>query len=286
MINCKKNKFNIENYSLITSICDIQKIEYNILCEFKRFCNQYGIKYNLVGGTLLGAIRHGGFIPWDDDIDVGVLRKDYDFLIKLLEEDPSMGTNNLLAHIPGKANYNFPFIKIVNIDTLAFECDGNKGEVWIDVFPMDFLCDLKEDRRAVYITLNKFRYRLAMSKQDWKHYYNDHHKFIFLQFGRWIWLHLLGPQYYIRKITDKKYYGVQGKEYVGDLVWQMHPEKDKYSLEDFCEQIEVKFENELFTIPAEYDRILTNFYGDYMTPPPLNERSGHIIKAYLKNNRE
>lgn len=278
-VNRKKH---VTKYRRIKSLREVQMIEFEILNEFKKFCDKHNIKYYLVGGTLLGAVRHKGFIPWDDDIDVGILRNDYDKLLKLLKKDPTIGSKKYLAKYPGDGESYFPFIKIVDTSTAVFGNFRGKMHLWIDVFPMDYLCDTKTERKQVFERLWRYRYCLGISTQTWKQCFADHHKFPFLQLIRWLCLCLIGPQYYMHKINDKKYHGRQGKKYVGDLVWQFDPEKDKYRVEDFVEQIELEFEGELFTAPVGFDAMLTNFYGDYMTPPPEHKRGGHNIEAYKK----
>ena len=91
----------------ITDIRELQEIEFDILCDIARFCRENGIRYFLCGGTLLGAIRHKGFIPWDDDVDIGMLRPDYERFLETYKSDH----NELWWH-GNKSGYFSPFAKL------------------------------------------------------------------------------------------------------------------------------------------------------------------------------
>ena len=269
----------------IKSVREIQLLELEILKQFKQFCEKNQIKYYLLAGTLLGAVRHGGFIPWDDDIDVAVLREDYDKLLRLLKKDRSLGSKKFYVHIPGDKGYRWPFIKIVNKNTVAYEEDHYKTEIWIDVFPMDFLANTKEERQKIYKKIVKYNYFAHLASYDWNFCRFICPKKLALQYVRWKLLHFIGAEFFVKRISEGKFFGKQGKDYVGCVVYPIDPEKDKYSIEAFKKSIEVKFEDETFPIPSGFDEMLTNFYGDYMTPPPEKDRNGHKIRAYYISDR-
>ena len=117
----------------------LKKIEVEILKEFVAACDELGLRYYLLGGTLLGAIRHQGFIPWDDDIDVGMPRQDYEIFLEKGQE--LLSKNLFIQHLRSEENYLLPFAKIRNSDT-AFIQDSVKKRsmnhgIFIDVFPLD-----------------------------------------------------------------------------------------------------------------------------------------------------
>ena len=117
---------------------EIQKIEFEILKEFAQFCAKHNLKYYLAGGTLLGAIRHKGFIPWDDDIDVCMPRKDYMYFINNFDE----WNRKLKVKCNYKSNIDAPFAKIVNLDTIIYSKYANNNidtNICIDIFPVDGL---------------------------------------------------------------------------------------------------------------------------------------------------
>ena len=120
----------------------VQMVEVEILDEIDRICKKNNIKYFLVGGTLLGAVRHGGFIPWDDDIDLGMLREDYEKFIDICINSDELDKKYFMHSDETDSDYWLPFIKIRKNNTTFDEkviknCDTHKG-IYVDIFPMDY----------------------------------------------------------------------------------------------------------------------------------------------------
>ena len=118
------------------SLSEMQQIEFNLLLEFDTVCKQYGLRYYMDGGTLLGAICYDGFIPWDDDIDLKMPRPDYEKLLKLQDGFPP----HVLLEIPGGKHCDYSFLKLVDQRTVLEERNNHKNKttgVYIDVLPMD-----------------------------------------------------------------------------------------------------------------------------------------------------
>ena len=110
-----------------------KKIGLDILVAFDKFCKEHNLKYYLVYGTLLGAVRHHGYIPWDDDVDVAMFREDYEKLNKLINKKISVRED--LAWFSSRlGNWNEPLLKLVNLNTECYERGGSSVGVWIDVF--------------------------------------------------------------------------------------------------------------------------------------------------------
>ena len=123
----------------------LQKAELSILMDFDKVCEQYGIHYFLYGGSLLGAIRHKGFIPWDDDMDIGMTREDYDRFVKIMPKE--LGKEYILATPMSHSNYCSTVIKLMRKDTkfipgFSTEMKCELG-IHIDIFVWDNLCDKK-----------------------------------------------------------------------------------------------------------------------------------------------
>ena len=137
----------------------IQQRELEIFKVFTGICEKYGIRYYLAGGTLLGAVRHQGFIPWDDDIDINMPREDYDRLLEHADEIGASGDYKLAAYELG--NLNYPFAKIYDLHTSIkklYDDDETEKNLWIDIFPMDGLPDdMNEVRRIFRKTLTARR---------------------------------------------------------------------------------------------------------------------------------
>ena len=136
-----------QNFGDKLDLKDVQEISYEILKEFKDFCNTNGLRYYLAYGTLIGAIRHKGFIPWDDDIDVFMPRPDYEKLLQLYTDNA-----NYQLYSPRKQkNYYCCYMKLVDANTYHFMPDGSVCQrgIDIDIFALDgqpeefFYCKIK-----------------------------------------------------------------------------------------------------------------------------------------------
>ena len=123
------------------NLYDIKTLELDLLINFDKFCKENNLIYFIAYGTLLGAIRHGGFIPWDDDIDIQMPRTDYEKFLTLRDKYESSFYGNVIKTL-GDKGYPFPFTKIENKNTLVIEHKMTtkiKTGVWVDIFPMDGL---------------------------------------------------------------------------------------------------------------------------------------------------
>ena len=126
---------------------EIREIQINLLETIKDICERYNIKYSLAYGTLLGAVRHKGFIPWDDDIDIFLQRPDYERLIDIISNQSEYYWLNVLD-VRQKEDYYYPFAKAVDSRTLAKMADNTTPHgIWIDLFPIDHIPD--KSRRAL-----------------------------------------------------------------------------------------------------------------------------------------
>lgn len=264
---------------------DIQKLEFNILKEFKKYCEKNNIGFFLVGGTLLGAIRHQGFIPWDDDIDVGMMRVDYNKLIEKVKKDPFLDKKKRYkVLLPLEENHIYPYIKIVDTNTIAYEKYINKKYatgLWVDVFPYDYGADVIEEIKK--LNKKQKRYKLffkvgisgelsTFQKMKKAIAYPVYKLFTKGNYTHWV-------KKILRLPTAHK------TKYVGDVVW-MYDERDMYPTEWFDELIDVTFEGEKFRATAYYDEYLTQFYGDYMKLPKEEDRIFHGFECYYLDKED
>ena len=148
----------------------IQEIELEIFDEIVRICNKYNLKYALIGGSTLGAVRHHGFIPWDDDIDLGMPRKDYEMFCELCKTE--LDTNRfMLQNFDTEPNCGLIFGKVRRLNTTlseyySYHIDMNQG-VWVDIFPYDYVSNDKMTRKNDIRSL-KFYQNLYIIKCGYK----------------------------------------------------------------------------------------------------------------------
>ena len=247
--------------------------------ELYRICNEHGLRVFATWGTLLGAIRHKGFIPWDDDIDVCMLRKDYDkFLICFLDE------RHKLATYYNTKKYYYPFAKIYDSYTYLDEMmkeDCHIG-INIDVFPIDNLCadDFKNKRN--YKTIRFYRNIIA-GKLFWLNTINPLKNGLIRVLAS-----LISGRFAAKQIDNisKKYKEYHTKR-IGHIAWGYPMERDMLPDYAYDESFLIKFESIMVNCPKEYDLILKTHFDDYMKLPPKNEQqSGHHFKAYLKESED
>ena len=265
----------------IKGIKSIQKLEFNILKEVKRFCEKNEINYSLGAGTMIGAIRHQGFIPWDDDIDIFMLREDYELFIKKTMENGGKISDRYTVKYPSSKNYFYPFLKVIDNKTVVYENEMVYMELglYVDIFPIDY-CGGDFQNVAEYFSVAQ-RELARFLKVD-RSYGKRLMRKCYQLVSKYIWKKDL--YYWKNKLLEKR--GFQKKEYGGPLVWATAGEKDLYPIDFFEGYTTVTFEGEQFQCFMRYDDILKHRYGDYMKLPPAKERISHNIEAFFKNEIE
>lgn len=262
----------------------IQAIELEILLEFDRICRENNIKYQLFAGSLLGAVRHKGFIPWDDDIDVCMLREEYDKFLKII--DKNLSKKYFFQTYKTDREYMNKFSKIRKNNTIFMEklvenLDMHHG-IYIDIFPFDNIEPYtllgKLQLKSLEYLNDFFKCRLkdryALEKSNFKRYKTLLFYYIIeiLPFSK------LNVDNFIMKIMCA--FNNKKTEYVADLNT---PNKEMYLKSTikrscFLESMDLEFEGRKFPGPLEFDGILTKAYGDYMKLPDEEDRvSPHNI---------
>ena len=258
---------------------ELKKIQLEILNTVDKFCKKNKINYWLDCGTLLGAIRHSGYIPWDDDIDIGMLREDYDKFLKTFNQS---NTKYQLSALEIDKNYYFAFGKVVDTTTLLYEPDetGIKSNVYIDVFVYDNAPD--DDKKVEKMYQKRDFYNKLRIAQLYPNLY-DHESLIkkIMRLFLKIYLKFLPKNYYTKKcIQNSKRYMNEKTKRVGNFTSAAKIICDKHIFNSF---IDVTFENRKYPAPVGYDEWLKSFYGDYMKLPPKEKQvSNHKFKAYYK----
>lgn len=264
-----------------------KKVMLNILSEFAKFCDEHGLMYYLDAGTLIGAVRHKGFIPWDDDIDVNMPQVDYDKFIKLTKENDGYIAEHLLVEYPEDTVYTF--LKISDDRTILVEFpETNPMEVgvYIDIFPKygvkdkswksKLLCKASE-KMALIHWFNKY------TVNAWQRPDNNIIKRMIGKVAKFFtrddaWATKL-QNWMMHKYAEK--HPVEDCNYVTTLTYgEFHKMAPK---ECFEGHQMLDFEGLRFKGPKDFDTYLHCLYkGDYMQLPPEDKREVHITKVYWK----
>ncbi len=261
------------------SLKEIQECSLKELVVFDKYCTDRKIHYSLAAGTLIGAVRHKGFIPWDDDVDIFMNREDYDKFLQSLPESGYIDVNYKVLIPDHDEDYFYPFTKIVDVRTIVYEKNIKrkyaKG-VWLDVFPIDGCaenCDDAEHEclRRKKLVINYLYYYTRFSGINPKKLCQR----IYVLFIN------LCLKWRKDKIKNKlkKASGNAKSSYVSPLCWAMNS-KEAYPREHMSDYIRLEFEGHMFSCYKEYDKILKHRYGNYMQIPPDNQRISHESEAY------
>lgn len=268
---------------------ELKQIELNILKQIHEICIQQGFRYFLVGGTLLGAVRHKGFIPWDDDIDIGMLRPDYEKFIDYCtsHEVPFKIMSNKVNE-----NYGYLFAKAMDPSTVLIEKSGNRYNielgVYVDIFPLDALGNT-ESEAISNMDKTKFNRELLVAA-NWKKFSRSKTRPIYyepIRFAFFCASRFCSFKKMIGKIESKYITEDFDKCGYAGSVCGAYRNKEIMPIEIVSEYTELPFEGVMFKCPKQYDKYLTNIYGDYMQLPPEEKRiTHHSFDAYYKDEKE
>ncbi len=265
-------------------LAQLKNTELQILKEFDKLCKTNGLTYFITAGTLLGAVRHKGFIPWDDDIDVIMPKKDYKKLAKVCKNNLPNGL--FLQNSHTDKGYPFHFSKLCKLGTEVYfpflkGVEMNKG-IHIDIFPADKCPSSKKIAGFVFKWVSTTTYAL-IAKQDAEFDFDYTKKSAKLLY-RLLKIIPRGMVVALR-IFVISFAGLfcNGKMLATVSGGHGYP-RETYDAQWFKKSVKLEFEHELFPAPYGYHELLTNMYGDYMTPPSQNDRNGHFYNTEQKNN--
>lgn len=258
-------------------LSELKRIQLKILDVVSEYCDNNGIKYWLDTGTLLGAIRHNGYIPWDDDIDIGMLRPDFDRFIRTFNGSQERYRVRCIDNDP---EFYYVFAKVLDTETVLYEPDekGMKLSINIDVFVYDNAPDNDKLLNKAYNLRDFYRDANILRNLNSEPSGGFLRKCVIRMIRG-----LLKPfpkDFFIKRMAENaKRYNGQITRGVANFTSYARIQCDKSVFETF---IDHDFEGRKYKIPIGYDQWLRSFYGDYMQLPPVEKRvSHHKFVAFL-----
>ena len=244
----------------------------DIAKEIKRVCEENDIPYFLYRGTFLGAVRHQGFIPWDDDMDFAMLREDYEKFCRIAPE--KLGANYAFQNWHTSKNFAQPFAKVRKRGTLYIEAKSAQLEengLYVDIYPLDFAPE-KEADRAVLAKKLLHLFRIKLMQGGYTPWMEE---------DRILWVKRIGYTAYQaaalfvgRKKLIRMYEEAALAVKDSDTLYEQSalPVAYYFDRNHYRETTMYPFEDTFFPGPKDYDAVLRSLYNDYMTLPPEDKR--------------
>ncbi len=250
------------------SLSEIKAVVFDILCHFKKFCLENNIKFYLSNGTLLGAVKYGGFIPWDDDIDVFIPREDYNRFIEIYKDSEKYK----LFSSEREPNFRFTFAKLCDMTTVKEEINIDNGVdlgLDIDIFPLDCCTEhMLKKGVANRVKINLLGCMLSKFESTKG---KPLFKRVIIRYCK-----IRGYGHFSRRLKKIIFNeGKRGSNHKGCLLWPIYGVREVIPSDVFSETVWVEFEGEKFPAPKGYDTYLRSLYGDYRQDLPKEKQKTH-----------
>lgn len=275
----------------LSPVREAQMIELQIFKVFEGICQRHNLRYYFIGGTLIGVLRHKGFIPWDDDIDIGMPRNDYDKFIDLMGKECPNGYS--VCDKDSDTSWNFNFVQFVDNQAVAdiyMNEEPRRAHLWVDVFPLDGLPSniVRRYIHMKHVLMYRYLVQIAHIRTQ-----VDTHKV-----GR-PWYEKVALRFFsivpVGKLLNSRAllsrmervlrkFNFDKSSYVGNLLGK-YREKEVVPYSYFGEPVELPFEDIMVKCPAECHKLQTKLYGDYMKLPPEKYRVSHDIVIVSQRER-
>ena len=267
---------------------EIQIILLKMLDDFVKYCEKYNLRYYMVGGTLLGAVRHHGFIPWDDDIDLGMPRPDYQRFLELIKTDPVSEDYEVVSSEYG--TLTIPLTEIVN-KKVRLERDSSDFiaeqyqmlNLFIDIIPQDGWPENLHEAENLVKKMDHLRFMNQVSRAKLGHGKTLLRTIAKIPYG--LYVKTIGNKRILEKIREESLkYDYDTSEYVGCVSYGIYGVGERCLRQEVVEFQLIEFETGKYNAPGCWDSYLRGIYGDkYMELPPENKRKTHDMKAYCSD---
>lgn len=267
------------------TIREVQEVSLDILRDVHQFCEINGIRYTLQGGTLLGAVRHKGFIPWDDDIDIAMPRPDYDRFIQTYQSEK--GYKAFSRELPGGNNVFIAYTRVCDMrrtfaDDSYFPWTSERKGVWIDLFPLDGDVEAYDESKKRYRKMKFYWFQgntLRTANNPLSSIKGTNKKI--RQIAKKIFVHFCSFNAVDKHIAMCREIDYDRAVYYGNLSFLRYGIRERHHKHVLDEFLLVPFGKDQFYIMKGYDEALKEKYGDYMQLPPKKQQvRGHDINQY------
>ena len=258
---------------------ELKTIELNMVKYLNRICRKNDISYYIVGGTLLGAVRHKGFIPWDDDIDVAMPRREFEKLQSVMSKEKGFYKVQFYNNTKG---YGYPFPKMVDTRTTLIDYKAGTGReessVYIDIFLYDGMGKVPFIAEARYWFLKVLKRMVFLSKRYFK--MESLGKTLLFSLP-WVLCRFIGVDRLNRLYN---YFAGRKDFYKTEIVAcaaGRYGKGELFHRDVFEKTVDLPFEDTFLPAPIQYKKYLSSIYGDFMTMPPVEKRvSNHTSEEW------